>query len=441
MLFNVKKKEGNPFRYDKRYDLVLCAVGVEHFMEECPFNILLIASYLDLKGFDVGVMVISRGNNRNLFDIMNKLSKCCDNIGFTANDANYFEVIDCVNYLQDELKYDGVAIGGILVNYGYEYFQRDITDYDSVRFSYGEGCKEWYEYLSGSKLDKPVDIAHISFNRGLMYKDELSCYYIDQNMLSFGCAWNSCKMCGSKAEGLCEHIPRDFDMVIREDEELALMGSRKIHHICSCAYIDDFIPFYIKWNLSPILVHVEHRGSEILKRAENIYDVIQDSCYSIEYGMEHGSDHMLQVLNKSHKSVAEIKEHIELISNYDKMLYRFYIILGHPAETEDDLKQLLDLFGFITRTLNNKRMKLISFPYSPMTHLKEHLREYYDCDSFDLLNQEDCLWSVPCGKTLLWREYCSDEYVDLFYKVYHYCDNHNYPQGRAIKYRREDFMV
>lgn len=439
-LFDIRSKEGQPFDYSAHYDVVLCAVGVEHFMEECPFNILLICSFLELKGFKVATMVVSRSNNENLFTIMKRLSDCCDNIGFTLNDENYPEAIDSVNYLQDELEYYNVAIGGILVNYDYKYLARDITQFNKVRISFGEGCKEWYNYLSGKQMKGNVDIANIRFNRDLMYKDEERCYYTDQNMLSFGCAWNSCNMCGSKAKGLCEHIVRNFDIVISEDEELALMGSRKIHHICSCAYIDDFIPFYKKWNENAILADVMHRGSDILMRANKIYDYIQDTCYSIEYGLEHGSDHMLKVLNKSHSSVEQIKKHIQLISKYDKILYRFYFVIGHPAETEDDLKQLLELFKYITNVLENRRFKFIAFPYFPHTHLKKHLEEFYGSDSYDLFNPTEDLWYVKEGKFSLWREECGGKYLELLDKVYHYCDNHNYPQGRAIKHRREELM-
>lgn len=440
-LFEVKSKEGQPFDYTKHYDVVLCAVGVEHFMEECPFNILLICSFLELKGFSVATMVVSRSNNRNLFSIMERLSACCDNIGFTLNDENYPEAIDSINYLQDELGYMHVTIGGILVNYRYKYLERDINQFNKVRISFGEGCKEWYNFLSGRTAFRGyVDIANIRFNRDLMYKDEARCYYTDQNMLSFGCAWNSCNMCGSNAKGLCSHIVRNFDIVIDEDRELALMGSTKIHHICSCAYIDDFIPFYEKWNRDPVLQYVRHRGSEILMRAEKIYDVIQDNCYSIEYGIEHGSEHMLGVLNKSHRTVEQIKNHIDLISNYDTMLYRFYLVIGHPAETEDDLRQLLEMMKYITNKLENRRFKFIAFPYFPHTHLKKHLVEYYGTDTYDLLDFKQDLWYTESGKFKLYRENCSEEYIRLLTLIYHYCDNHNYPQGRAIKYRKEELM-
>lgn len=425
-LFDItpKKKE---FDYSKRYDIVLCAVGVEHFMEELPFNVLLIASYLRDKGFKTACYVISGEYENKREAALKKLTKCCDYIGITTNDDHYPTIVRSINYLTGYgFPPEKIIVGGILVNYQYPYLKDHLEEYDELNFIAGEGCQKIHEFLTGKK-QPPADIYNVRCDRSLMYKDEYNEYYIDQNTLSFGCAHNACSMCHSIVPGMDQHIHRNFEMVIDENEELAMMGSSRIHNICACAYIDEFAPFYRLWNRNKYLRNVQHRGSAILDMmTDEIYELIDPLSYSIEYGIEHGSDKMLSIFNKSHDR-KEISDHLRIISKYGNMLYRFYFIVGHPAETIEDVVESIELVKEMTQVLENTRFKAIAFQYFPHTHLHSDLKEYYHIDSYDLLH-------YPFQKGF---DGLTQGHRDMIKEFYRYCDNHNYPQGKAIRNRSE----
>lgn len=163
-------------------------------------------------------------------------------------------------------------------------------------------------------------------------------------MFSRGCAYN-CAYCGVSREGNRIVRYRSVKNIIDELTYLKNRGIEGFSIIDDCFLTDQAKSLEIieavkqvglKWSLAARVDHINEVVVKALKAA---------NCVEIKFGLETGSDKLLQAMSKGF-TVAQAKEAIELVRSYD-IGVKAFIITGLPfedektnAETEEFLKEM-----------------------------------------------------------------------------------------------------
>ncbi|MCX5677931.1 MAG: radical SAM protein [Candidatus Omnitrophica bacterium] len=107
------------------------------------------------------------------------------------------------------------------------------------------------------------------------------------------------------------------------------------------------------WISLPNGVRIDALDKELLQLMERA------GCYSLAIGIESGSDRILKKLQKS-LTTKEIEEKLNLVKKHTKIRVTGFFLIGHPDETEDDIKKSIE-FAL--------RLKLDRASFSPLMPL------------------------------------------------------------------------
>jgi len=156
-------------------------------------------------------------------------------------------------------------------------------------------------------------------------------------LASYGCPFK-CKMCNS---GSLKHRTRDADEVMRELAYIAQLGIKEI-------YFKDFT-FLVKNNRNTLQFMIDRNLGLRVSCTTRIDTVDKDAlellkragCYLVFYGIESGSDAILQYMNKGF-TAERAKETIALTKSLDIEVLTSFVI-GFEQETAQDILDTTNL--------------------------------------------------------------------------------------------------
>lgn len=127
-----------------------------------------------------------------------------------------------------------------------------------------------------------------------------------------------------------------------------------------------------------------------------LYWLEKAGCYSMGLGIESGSEKTIKAIDKR-QTLAEVKEKLNLITNYPKIGAAGFFILGYPGENKEDILKTIKL----SKELPLKKAQFVVFlpgPGSPMTKKLKSEGKLKDIDFNDIYAQN--IIYVPDDLTL-----------------------------------------
>ncbi|MBU7046473.1 MAG: radical SAM protein [Theionarchaea archaeon] len=218
-------------------------------------------------------------------------------------------------------------------------------------------------------------------------KIDLSQYQHAGIITARGCPYH-CSFC--EVAPLWGHhtIQRSVSNVIKEIHMLYDSGIKNIH------IHDDTFVLNRKWvfNFCSTLKKEDMGITWMCNGRINLMDssllenMVDAGCVAIQYGIESGSDHVLQMMGK-HISVPQIREVISLSVKYMDTISTF--MWGFPFETMNDFFQTIYLMGEVA-----KMGSLISLFLLAPTPLSQLCREYSGQLQFSEELISNLLWDI-----------------------------------------------
>lgn len=341
-----------------------------------------------------------------------------------------------------EFKKSGVCKGLIVTGcmaqrYKKEIFE-DIKEVDAVVGtgdfeSIGKVIKE---VLEGNKVELVTDINN-KLNEKNSFKRVLTTpSYISYLKIAEGCD-NSCTYCTIPSlRG--KYRSRTIESLVEETTILAKQGVKELVIIAqdTALYGTDIYDGNmlhvllnklsgvdgIEW-IRMLYCYPEHITDEtIIEMSKN-----EKVCHYIDMPIQHSEDKILKLMGRGN-SKAEIKKVIEKLRNYmPDIIIRTTLIVGFPAESEDDFNNLMDFVKEI------KFNKLGVFPYSqeegtPAAKLpnqidddiknerKDKIMEQQKYISAEILKEQTgkVIKVVVEGKMVDDEIYCGRSYMDCY---------------------------
>lgn len=286
-----------------------------------------------------------------------------DIVGFSILHANRWgglEVARMAREIDPRIK---IIFGGVGATYLWDHLLRHFQEVDYIVLSEGE-----YTFLElvdcladGDNKDpsavkgiacrrdgEPCRTAAREFIKDIDQLPDPSRYFIFQHVVSSrGCPWN-CSFCGSPdfwKRRVRFHSPEYF---VNQLDNLHKNG-------IDFFYISDDTFTLRKDRVIAICQEIIHRNLKIswfaISRvscvdADILYWMRKAGCIQISYGVESGSERIREnILNKQLK-VDDLKHAFNLTTSYG-ILPRAYFIYGSPGETEETIRESLELMDEI----------------------------------------------------------------------------------------------
>jgi radical SAM superfamily enzyme YgiQ (UPF0313 family) len=233
---------------------------------------------------------------------------------------------------------------------------------------------------------------------------------------SRGCPYR-CTFCSAKSFSGAKYRYRSADNVIDEVKEVVGMGFKDVH------FFDDTFTIHkqrvldichgieslnISWRC---LSRVDTVDREMLK---TMYD---SGCYQIQFGVESGSQKMLDKMKKN-VSVKQAKRVFKWCDEIGIETVAFFV-LGYPGETRETISKTLSLVkeikpDFVTFNL---------FTPLPGSEIFEKIKTKYEWDKYDLSSASFC--DIP-----------TEEMIDIVRNAYReYYVSFGYLKNRLSKMR------
>lgn len=137
-----------------------------------------------------------------------------------------------------------------------------------------------------------------------------------------------------------------------------------------CTLISEYLPD-LKWSAQGRIGTVDEEMLRVMKNA---------GCTEIYFGIESGSDKILEILNKGYTR-EDIKETFKICHKVG-MPAGAYLILGVPGETKQDISETVDLIDIIEPSLLNFSF-LTPFPGTAIHERTNHLIADWNYENWD----------------------------------------------------------
>lgn len=229
---------------------------------------------------------------------------------------------------------------------------KDCIDLDKIPFPARDLLPE-EDYIMNNRLaDTSLKMVHVMFSRGCSYK---------------------CAYCGAPRDGNKIVRYRSPQNIVDELENLKNKGIEGFSIIDDCfltdkkkalSIIKEVKKVNLKWSLAARIDQINKEILEALREA---------GCLEIKFGIETGSDTILEKMNKGF-NIETTKKIINLVKEYD-IGVKAFIITGLPGETEETNKEterFLEEMG----TEKIDRISLLRFVPLPGSHIYQNPEEY-----------------------------------------------------------------
>lgn len=323
-----------------------------------PIGMYYIGTLLKENNYDVE-MLNWHDINKKPDEIKKTLQeKKPDVIGFSIFHANRWGGIDIARIARKILPNVKIIFGGIGATFLWEHLLRNFKEIDYIVLGEGEYTfLRLLQHIGKGEEDKLGSIRGIACRKdGKLLKTEsaeyienIDClpmpskYFTFQHLSSSrGCPSN-CTFCGSPKFWSRKVRFHSADYFVEQMQQLCDKG-------VSFFYVSDDTFTMKEDRVIEICKKIIERGLIISWYAisrvnfvseEMLYWMRKAGCIQISYGVESGSEKIRQALNKNIKT-EDIKRAFELTAKYG-ILPRAYFIYGSPGETEETIKETLDL--------------------------------------------------------------------------------------------------
>ncbi|MCD6574388.1 radical SAM protein [Candidatus Aerophobetes bacterium] len=224
---------------------------------------------------------------------------------------------------------------------------------------------------------------------------------LDFVISSRGCPFN-CKFCASKAYSK-EYRERSAENVIREVREIAELGHdditffddtftvnrKRVIKIC-----EGIKELNINWRC---LSRIDTVDKELLEK------MYESGCYQIEFGVESGSQRMLDLMGKGYK-LENIKKVFKIANDIGLETVAFFI-LGYPGETRKSILKTIKL----AKELNPDFASFNIFEPRPGSPIFDNFKHRGNWENYNFGQLSFC--EIP--QTEL-REYMKKAYVEFY---------------------------
>ncbi len=279
-------------------------------------------------------------------------------IGFSILHANRWGAIEIARIAKELNPEVKIILGGIGATFLWEHLLTHFKEIDFIVLGEGEiPLGNLIRHLEQKNSGQPEKVAGIAFRKGgrpvqtgtsapirdLDLLPDPAKYFAFQHVVSSrGCAWD-CSFCGSPKfwnRRIRFHSPNYF---ITQLERLNRKG---IHFL----YISDDTFTVDKDRLIAICRGIIERRLTLSWNAisrvdrvdeEILYWMRKAGCLQISYGVESGSENIRQALNKTIR-IEDVQRAFTLTKRYG-ILARAYFIYGAPGETEETIRETIDL--------------------------------------------------------------------------------------------------
>lgn len=264
----------------------------------------------------------------------------------------------------------------------YDEKKRDIHNIEGISYLKSQKVIKKYKKSACIELDEiPFPMRELLPEEDYIMKDRLAgtSYRMVHVLFSRGCQ-NNCYYCGvpkGKENNIVRY--RSPQNIVKELEELKVKGIEGFSIIDDCFLTDQEKAIEIieavaevglKWSLA---ARVDQINAEIVNKLK------QANCLEIKFGLETGSDTILQKMNKK-CTVDEAREAIKLVRSYN-INVKAFIITGLPFETKEtneETKQFLKEMG----SENINRISLLRFVPLPGSYIYNHPEKFGLRDDF-----------------------------------------------------------
>jgi radical SAM superfamily enzyme YgiQ (UPF0313 family) len=323
-----------------------------------PLGLYSVAALLRENGYDVEILNWHNiQNTPEQIDAVLKEKKP-EVIGFSILNANRWGAIEIAQIAKGLNPGVAIVFGGVGAAFLWEHLLTHFQEIDYLVTGEGEyPLLHLVRHLEQDPEALPLEIQGIAFrNAGRPFRtappepvadlDRLpdpAQYFTFQHVVSSrGCAWD-CTFCGSPqfwgrrvrfhspayfVDQLDHLFQRGVSFFYVSDDTLT-MDKRRLISICR-GIIDRNLP--ISWNA---ISRVDCVDEEIL------YWMRKAGCLQISYGIESGSEQIRRVFNKKIK-ITDVHRAFALTQNFGIMA-RAYFIYGSPGETEETIRETIDL--------------------------------------------------------------------------------------------------
>ena len=344
-----------------------------------PFGVMYLASALEKENYDV--KIIATSNDNNCFDFSD-----FDMIGFSISSSLAYPLIKETRENSIFKANSLIIAGGIHASL---YPNEIIKDLDCDIVSIGEGEKTIVEIAKATSLD---DISKI---KGIYYKKDNSIYITEKRndindldtlafparhllpkedivmerlsntslsiahvLFSRGCPYH-CNFCANQNHNVRyrskDNIKEELEFLIKDYgikgfcvvDDNFLVNKEKAMEI-----IREISKLNLKWST---LARVDNVDLELLKELKN------SGCIEIKYGVESGSQKMLDLMNKK-ITVSEIKNAFNLTKDVG-INAKALIMHGFPKEDINTTKETIALLEDLKMCIS--RIGLTYFTYLP----------------------------------------------------------------------------
>ena len=279
-------------------------------------------------------------------------------IGFSILQANRWGAIEIARIAKELNPEVKIVLGGIGATFLWEHLLTHFKEIDFIVLGEGEiplgnlirhlekkgsACPEEVEGIAFRKGGRPVQTRPSEPIRDLDRLPDPAKYFTFQHVVSSrGCAWD-CSFCGSPkfwGRRIRFHSPESFvtqlerlqrkgvDFFYVSDDTFTVDKERLIA-ICR-GIIERQLA--LSWNA---ISRVDRVDEDIL------YWMRKAGCRQISYGVESGSESIRQALNKTIR-IEDVRRAFSLTRRYG-ILARAYFIYGAPGETEETIRETLEL--------------------------------------------------------------------------------------------------
>lgn len=344
-----------------------------------PFGVMYLASALEKENYDV--KIIATSNDNNCFDFSD-----FDMVGFSISSSLAYPLIKETRENSIFKANSLIIAGGIHASL---YPNEVIKDLDCDIVSIGEGEKTIVEIAKSTSLD---DISEI---KGIYYKKDNSIYITEKRndindldtlafparhllpkedivmerlsntslsiahvLFSRGCPYH-CNFCANQNHNVRyrskDNIKEELEFLIKDYgikgfcvvDDNFLVNKEKAMEI-----IREIGKLNLKWST---LARVDNVDLELLKELKN------SGCIEIKYGVESGSQKMLDLMNKK-ITVSEIKKAFNLTKDAG-INAKALIMHGFPEEDINTTKETIALLEELKMCIS--RVGLTYFTYLP----------------------------------------------------------------------------
>jgi len=354
-------------------DILLITPDHENTKNNYPWAALSVGSYLsNVKKYDIKLLDGSVYSKPELYDRLKQYCKSVKLVGISCMSSDTFYIKGVIDYIKEINSDSRIIMGG-----PHARLQPEQTClYKNIDFvSYAEG-----EYTV-SQLYEEIKSGNNRYDKvpGLIYKENgkvkrtlppepVGFYDIDYGLLpestrqtfheyiqvltgrgcSFRCTFCFNSVCGQSWQGRpMEDLINEIDNIVSKyDPEVIYF--RDDNFFLSKTRIEEFMSYYrerkyrFKWraNCYAGYYNKQYITFDFLKKLEEI------NCETLKFGMESGSQRVLNALKKKIK-VDNVKRLVSDLSKFKKIQGNYSFMVGLPGETFEEYKETMALIKYI----------------------------------------------------------------------------------------------